>query len=187
MNTKILVLAAILMGVAANAFAYTSGSVDPTTGEGEQEYRVVKKSETAGVSDAVSVGHILTYDIRNNNDGYTVTRVGGNNVASTNIIACIASKAIATGDTGLFRCVSKGYVDNLRYDATTAIPVGAKLCSNTSGVAVVCAACSNDTDGNTGAANSCRFGTATQNSPIVALEAKASGTGSDLKALIKSR
>lgn len=188
MNTKILSLMVAMLFFATNAFGYTSGQSNPPAGAPELEFRSVKKSETAGFSDAISKGHILTYDIRNTNDGYTVTRVGGNNVASANIIACVAPRAIATGDTAIYRCVSKGYVDFLRYDATTPIAVGSKICADASGVAVVCAACSIAGDGvPPGAANNCRFGTATENSPIVALEAKASGTGSDLKVLIKSR
>ena len=180
LKNLVVILALLFTG---NAYAYVSGAVDPTTGEGEKEYRVVKKSETAGVSDAVSKGHILSLDTANNNDGYTVTRVGANNVVGAALNVCVASSNIATGNTALVRCVSRGYVDYLRYDATTAISVGQKLCANASGVAVACTACATGS----GTGTDCRFGTATSNSIIVSLEAKASGTGSNLKAVIKSR
>jgi hypothetical protein len=178
---NLLVLTAFLL--AGNAQAYVTGAVNPETGEGEKEYRVAKKSETAGVSDAVSRGHILSLDSANNNDGYTVTRVGANNVVGAAQNVCVAPAAIATGNTGLVRCVSRGYVDFLRYDATTAISVGQKLCANASGVAVVCSACV----AGSGTGTDCRFGTATSNSIIVSLEAKPSGTGTNLKAVILSR
>lgn len=184
MNTKLFVLALLsLVLTSASAFAYTSGQADPANGIYDQEFKVVKKSETAGVSDAVSKGDILLLDTANNNDGYTVTRVGARNVATTARIACVASKAIATGNTGLNRCISKGYVDFLKYDtANGAISIGQKLCVNSVGAAVACAACDN-----LGGANDCRFGTATDNSPIISLSSKPSGSGTDLKALIKAQ
>jgi len=122
---------------------------------------------------------ILTYDLGNVVDGYTVTAVGENSVIGANKIACIAEKVIATGNTSQFRCITKGYVPFLRYDATNAISVGEKLCANAGGEAVQCAAC--DTAGGT---NDCQFGVATSNSGIISLESKASGTGTNLKALI---
>lgn len=160
------------------AFAYNSPTgADPKNENHDQEYKAVVKSAVATISDAVSKGHILSYT--SVADGYTVSRVGENTVLGTNKIACVAGVDIATGDVGYARCVTKGFVDFLRYDATTAISAGSKLCVNSVGAAVVCAACDNST-GN----NSCKHGNATAESGIVALEAKASGTGSNLKALI---
>lgn len=181
-----LILALSVFLFTGNAHAYVTGAVDPVTGEGEKEYRAVKKSETAGVSDAVSKGDILLLDTVNNNDGYTVTRVGATNVATTAKIVCIAAKAIATGNTGLVRCVSKGYVDYLKYDSTGVngtISVGQKLCVNSVGAAVPCAACDVGIPG----VNNCALGTATDNSPITSLSAKAGTSGTDLKAVINAK
>lgn len=168
--------------ISFNSFAYYSGSADPARGDADKEYRAVVKSETSGYSDAVSVGHILTLDTDNTVDGATVTRVGENSVIGAARIACVATNAIATGETGSVQCQSRGYFDSLRYDASTAIAVGSKLCANAEGIAVVCAACDS-----VGSTNDCQYGTATQNSGIVSLEAKSSGTGSDLKVMVDLR
>lgn len=185
MNTKFLGLALIL-GITCfgTAHAYQSGVPDPSRGEGEREYRVGVKSVTAGYSDAIAVGDVLSLDIVNTNDGYTLTRVGANTNLGSGINACVATKAIATGNTALFRCVSRGYV-NVSYDATTAITAGQKLCANAAGAAVTCAGCV--VTGTGSGTNDCRFGTASGNAAIISLEAKASGTGTNLKALVLSR
>lgn len=189
MNTKIITLVALVAAATAPlAHGYVSGQAAPNLDPSvpEREYRVVKKSATAGVSDAISKGDILKYDTVNNNDGYTVTRVGGNNVASAALIACIAETAIATGNAELVRCISKGYVDFTQYDAAGGfgIRAGQKVCQDTDGQAIPCAACD---PGTPGFVNDCRLGTATENSPITALEAKASGTGANLKVYINAK
>jgi hypothetical protein len=178
---KTLSLLALLAFASADAFAYSSNTgADPINESPDVEAKVVVKSAASGVSHAVSKGHILSYSAAA--DGYTVTRIGENSVRGTNQIACIADRDIATANSGSVRranCLTKGFVNFLRYDATTAITAGAKLCSNTTGVAVVCAACDS-----LGGANDCKFGSATANSGIISLESKASGTGSDLKAIV---
>lgn len=185
MKKQILIVALMAVTFSGKAFGYASGQSNPPGGSPEREYRVVVKSASAGLSDAVSKGNILKFETAAN-DGYTVTRVGANNVATTSLIACIAEKAIATGNDAGVRCISKGYVDFVTYDASGGygIRAGQKLCMNAVGNAVACAACDNAL----GYVNSCWLGTATANSPITALEAKAPGTtGSDLKVYINSR
>lgn len=186
MNKQILLVTMLALTVSGNAFGYTSGQSSPVDGAEEREYRVIVKSATAGFSDAVAKGNLLKLDTINSNDGYTVTRVGANNVATTNLITCIAEKAIATGTDSQVRCISKGYVDFVTYDASGGfgIRAGQKLCMSAAGLAIPCAACD---AGTPGFVNDCRLGTATQNSPITSLEAKASGTGSDLKVYINAR
>lgn len=171
-----------MLFISVNALAYTSGVADPVSSDPDLEYKSIAKSSTAGVSDEVLKGHVLTYDTVNNNNGHTITRVGENSSLGAAKVACIADKGIATGVTGLVRCISKGFVDFLRYDAAVAISVGQHLCPGADGVAVVCAEC--DIVGGT---NDCRFGNATENSVIISLEAKGSGSGSDLKAIINVR
>lgn len=190
MKNKITVALAglTLLALTVTARAYVSNAPDPTRGDGETEYRVVKKSETAGFSDAIEVGDVLLYDTENVSDGYTVTRVGANNAASTNRIACVAMQAIATGDTGLHRCQSKGYTTTLQYDLTThpdILRVGQKLCASADGDAVPCGGCTVTSDVN--ALTNCRFGVATENSPITAMEAKGIGTSGTIKAVINAR
>lgn len=178
---KFLSLALVLALTSVNAHAYSSNAgADPINQSPDVESKVVVKSAASGVSSSVSVGHILSYSTAA--DGYTVTRIGENSVRGTNQLACIADRAIATASSGSVRrttCLTKGFVDFLRYDATSAITAGAKLCSNGEGVAVVCAACDS-----LGGANDCKFGSATANSGIISLESKASGTGTNLKAIV---
>ncbi len=187
MNTKILTLMTVLfLGAAGNAFGYQEGQANPPDSP-ETEYRTVKKSETTNFDDAIAKGDILGLDVDNTNDGYTVTRVGTNSIASASKIVCIASEEIATGNTGLVRCVSKGYISYLKYDASgAAIVKGSKLCANSIGAAVVCTGCT--VSAGLPGVYSCANGSASANSPIVSLEIKASGqSGTDLKALIQSR
>lgn len=164
------------------AQAYVTGAADPVNGDGEREYRHVKKSETAGVSDAIAVGDILFFDTINNNDGYTVTRVGANTVASASRIACIATKVIATGNTGLNRCLSKGYFPNTSFTTSSQIVIGQKVCGNAAGQAVPCAACASDLS----PGNDCRLGSATANSPVTAFSVVL-GTGTTLDTYINAR
>lgn len=187
MKTLILSILTLVLTSGA-AHAYTSGQADPFNSvqpTQDKEYRTIAKSQTAGFSDAVAVGDILSYDTANTVDGGTVTRVGENSVVGANRVACVAQNVVATGDISEYRCVNKGYVTNLSYNASTAIAIGHKLCSNGAGQAVVCASCDS-----LASTNDCRFGTATGNSVIISLQVKASGSGSGstgLKALILSR
>lgn len=164
---KHLILIAVLALGSLNAFGYSSNpGADPINGSPDLESKVVVKSTVNGVSDAISKGDILSYS---STDGYTVSRVGANSAAGANLMACVADRAIATSNSATVaraNCLTKGYVDFLSYDATTPIVAGTRLCVNTLGRAVTCAA------------------DATANSGIIALEAKASGTGSNLKAII---
>lgn len=184
MKISILVLGLIFW--AGNAFGFVSGAADPAKSSPDVMYRHYVKSETAGVSDAVSKGDILSLDVANNNDGGTLTRVGANTTVGAAKVACIAANAVATGNVQNNRCVTRGYVDYLSYDASAvAIAIGSKLCSNAVGAAVVCAACTPTEDGN--GDNDCKFGNATESSGITSLEAKSSGTGSDLKVIVNIR
>lgn len=167
---------------ATSVSAYYSGAINPNNpGEHEVEYKTVVKTTVEGLSQAVVRGDVLSLDTAYHNDGYTVTKVGANTAASANRIACIAYKAIATGNTAS-SCVTRGFVDYLRYDATVPIAEGSKLCANSAGRAVVCTGCSETAYLNAVCANS----SASANSPIVSLEQKPSGTGT-MKALILSR
>ena len=155
--------------VSANALAYVSSEGnDPNLGNYDAEYKSAVKSETALYSDAISKGHGLYYDLNSYTGLYKVSRyrtATANAAAGVLFHACIAGRGVATGDTAAFPCVVRGYVDYARYDATSPIAVGGYLCIGTAasvkGVLIGCAA--NVTSG------------------IVSLEAKSSGSGSDLK------
>jgi len=164
---------------ASNAYSYTSGNADPFNDVPDREHGTIIKSATSGVSDAISRGDILSLDVDNTNDGGTATRVGANTTIGSQQVVCIATQAIATGNINNIRCLTKGFVDFLSFDASTAIAEGSKLCPNAVGAAVVCAACA-PTAGGSGD-NDCKFGNASESSGIISLEAKASGTGTDLK------
>lgn len=185
----------VLLGLltAGYAQAYTSGQANPPApyNSWEQEFRVVAKSGTAGVSDAIAVGDVLTYDIANNPDGYTVTRVGSINALGSELIACIATSAIATGDTSLHRCLARGFVNNVSFTgATSGIVAGQALCANAAGQATLCGGCRND---GISSPTDCSWGVATANSPITSLQTRgANGTGggaanNGISVLIKSR
>lgn len=164
----------VLLLTGATAHAYESGQANPVFyGTHDQQFRTVVKSATAGFSDAIQIGDVLSYDVVNNQDGYTVTRVGANTVNDTNLIACISLVAIATGNTSEFRCVSQGYVGVTNWTPNSiAITQNMRLCTNASGQATPCAPC----DSKAGA-NDCKFGTATGNSVITAVQAKGAGGG----------
>lgn len=162
---KTLILSALFTIISMNAFGYSSNvGADPVNGSPDIETKVVVKTTEAGYSDAVGMGEILKY-LDEDSEGYLVTRVTEYaGVPEANLMACVSAKAIATGNTVGTPCITKGYVDFLKYDASTAIVAGDMLCGNSVGAAVKCAS--------------------TQNSGIIALEAKASGTGNNLKAII---
>lgn len=182
------ILAIVLFFASTLAFGYSSGVSDPKNSSYPIEYRSVVKtasgSDASGLSSSISKGHILTLDTANNPTGASsVTRIGENSVLGVHKTVCVAADAIATGDVGSHKCVTRGYVDYLRYDASTAISIGMKLCANAEGVAVACAACTEGGDPDTN--TNCRFGNATDSSGIISLESKSSGTGSNLKAFIR--
>lgn len=163
-----------LLAIALTAFANTAHAynntpgTDPKNGSAEVEYRQVVKHSVAGESAAVSKGHVLFYSSAL--DGYTVSRIGGTAVIDHNRAVCIASEDIASGDTGYNLCATRGFVDYLKYDATLPITAFNNLCVNYEGIAVACAA---------------SYG-ASRNTGIMALESKASGTGT-MKAIINLR
>lgn len=170
---KILLGTLALVFMTGTVHAYTSGQADPLSGirSLDAEYRTVVKSTTAGFSDAILIGDILSYDTNNVQDGYTVTRVGENSVVGAARNACIAVQAIATGDIGEHRCLSKGIAPYASFSAVSkSFVIGQKLCANTSGQAVVCAAC-DQLQGT----NDCQLGTATGNSVITPLVTEGTG------------
>lgn len=168
MKKYFLLALALAFATTANAYNTTPGT-DPKNGSPEVEYRQVMKTAVTGESSSLSKGHILSY--ASAADGYSVGRVGDAGVAHHNRVACIAAEDVATGDVGYNLCVTKGYVDYLKYDATLPITAFHNLCVNAEGIAVACAA---------------SYG-ATRNTGIMSLETKASGTGSTLKAIINLR
>lgn len=169
------ILLAIALFLGANsAHAYVSNQgTDPAVGGYEIEYKSAVKSTTDLYSDAISQGHGLFYDENDYVGLYKVSRYSSktiNNAASMKFAACIASKDIATGNTGLFPCVTRGYVDYARYVVATnsTIAAGDYLCIGTAA-------------SNKGSFLPCGSGVITQ---FVALEAKTSGS-TGLKVLIK--
>lgn len=165
---KSLILLAVLGLFSADAFGYSSNvGADPINDSPDIETKVVVKTTAAGYSDAVGKGEVLKY-MDSGSLGYIVTRVTEfAGAPDAKLIACVSDRAIATANGAVPQrstCITKGYVDFLKYDASTAIAVGDMLCGNSVGAAVKCAA--------------------SQNSGIIALESKASGTGSNLKAII---
>lgn len=167
MKKLFLLLALTLSLGAVDAHAYSSNAgSDPKNGTADIETKQVVKHTVTGESAAISKGHVLFYSSAA--DGYTVSRIGGSVTgADHNRIVCVAADAIATGDYNYHDCVVRGYVDYLKYDATLPITAFNNLCVNYEGIAVACAA---------------SYG-ATRNTGIMALESKASGTGT-MKAII---
>jgi len=167
MKKYLVILVAAL--VSTSAFAYVSPQgTDPNLGNYESEYKSAVKSETASYSDAISKGHGLYYDLNSYTGLYKVSRYSTATAnAATGVLfhACIAGRAVATGDVAAFPCVVRGYVDYARYDATSPIAIGGYLCIGTAAT-------------NKGVLIGCDSGVT---SGIVSLETKASGTGSDLK------
>lgn len=177
-NKFIAILGALLLPAVAMAYVSNQGT-DPAAGNYESEYKTAQKSTTALYSDAVSRGHGLFYDENDYTGLYKVSRYDSQTqfaAASAKRHACIASKDVATGDTGYFPCVTRGYVDYARYIAGTAqgggnvpIAAGDYLCIGTAAT-------------NKGSLLPCNANVV---SPFVALEAKTSGT-TGLKVLVKS-
>ncbi len=142
-------------------------------GTGDIETKAVKKSGTAGASEALISGLVVAYD-PTALDGYTVTRaVAQQTNLALNTYACVITETVATGDTAYHRCITKGFA-RVRYvsSGTTALVAGRMACVNASGVV-----------------RGCDYGNtleATANTGIIPLTAP-SGTGTDLKVLINLR
>lgn len=172
----VMAMALFLTGSYAHAYSSQAGT-DPRVGGYEVEYKSAVKNDTdAGYKDALSKGSAVYYDVVNNAAGaYVVTLKGsgnGQDAQSSSLFAGIAARDVATGDVSVFNLVTRGYIDYGKYDATSPITVGDRLCIGTAasvkGILIGCSATVQDSVG-------------------VALESKASGTGSTLKALIKTR
>lgn len=168
---KKLLVVALLALTASQAHAYlTTFGPDPSS-KPDQEFKAALKSTASTYSDAITgTNELLSYSPAN--DGYTVTRVGllASTIEGSAMIAGIGTKTVATGDTGYFLIQTKGYA-TVKYDASTpagGILRGDRLCANAVGAAMKC----------TGAAS---------HSKVIALEAKASGTGTDLKVLVNAQ
>ena len=169
-------MAFFLTGSYAHAYSSNQGT-DPRVGGFEVEYKsALKNDATAAYNDRLLKGNGVYYDVVNNPIGaYVVTLAGsgnGQDAQSSGLFAGIAGRDVATGDLSIFNLVTRGYIDYGRYDATSPFVAGDRLCIGTAasvkGVLIGCSATVQDSVG-------------------IALEAKASGTGSNLKALIKSR
>jgi len=163
----------LCLGTPAHAYLSASGN-DPSSGSYDTETKVAVKSEVALYSDAIAVGQGLYYSETELTGLYKVSRFysgTGFDAASAKQVACIAARAVATGDTAGFPCVTRGYVANAIYDAAAPILVGNYLCVGTAasvkGKLISCGA--------------------SVVSPFVALEAKASGSGTDLEVSVESK
>lgn len=183
MKNKILLIAGLML-FASQAHAYSSPEgADPdhsgfgngmaTNLAGDVLVKSVKKSTTAGSSEALIAGLVVAYDATAL-DGYTVTRaVAQQTNLALNTYACVTVDSVATGDTGYHGCIVKGFA-RVRYASTgtTTLVAGRQACVNASGVV-----------------RGCDYGNAleaTANTGIVPLESK-TGTGTDLKVLINLR
>lgn len=166
----------LLAGIAlfsTQASAYNSPpSFDPRQGGAEVEVRTVVKSQASGYAMAVSRGHALYLSENELTGGATVSRFNsgtGTDAASAKYLECIAQKSIAADSEAPAPCVTRGYIDYGRYDATTAIVKGDYLCGST-------------TSGSEGVLVKCGAGVV---SKFIAAEAKASGTGTNLKVIVR--
>jgi hypothetical protein len=167
---------ALVLGVilSAPALAYLSANGnDPTLGSYDAETKVAVKSAVATYSDAISKGHALYYSEDELTGLYKVSRYysGTANAAGAKAYqACIAGRDVATGDVAGFPCVTRGYVDYAKYDATAVIAEGGYLCIGTAAsVKGVLIACDSNVTSN-----------------FRSLEVKSSGSGSDLKVRVIS-
>lgn len=170
---KYLVLAALVFSANAHAYLSASGN-DPENGSYDTETKVAVKSEEATYSDAISKGHGLYYSENELTGLYVVSRYysgAGNDAASAKLIACIAGRDVATGDVAGFPCAVRGYVDYAIYDATSSISKGNYLCVGNAATVK-------------GKLINCNANVV---SPIVSLEGKASGSGSNLKVMLLNK
>lgn len=176
---KLLLSAIAFAALATTAYGYNSPvASDPKNDNFNVEYKYVMKSAVAGESGAIAKGDVLTY--ASAYDGYSVTKMGGGaSVPQQMALACVAAEDIATGDTGYHRCVTRGYINYLKYDATIPFARYGNVCVNSNGVVEGCAVAkvAVGVDGLSGTATAAL-------GRIVPLETKTSGTGSTLKAII---
>lgn len=176
---KFVLVALALAFAATQAKAYNSPvGPDPKNGEANVEYKYVVKSDVSGESAAVSRGQVLFY--ASAADGYTVTNMGQANTSSDSQhrVACVAAEDIATGDSAYRRCVTRGFVNYLRYDAgAAAITALRPVCGNAAGSVSACGIADASGTSLTGSATAAL-------GKIVPLETKSSGVGTNLKAII---
>lgn len=170
------------LALSGKAYAYNSPvGADPKNGNYDIEYKYVVKATVAGESGAITKGDILTY--ASAYDGYTVTNMqGDNNGFSQNAIACIAADNIASGDLGYHKCVSRGYIDYLKFNSGMAgFTIFDSVCVTASAAAAPCSASAGNVQGATSWS-----GTATAAiGRIKVFQTKAAAlTGATLKAFI---
>lgn len=170
---KVLILVAALLAPTLSFGYQTIIGADPNVTP-DAEYKSVKKSVSAGVSDAITEGDLIVVDASNTPTGAFVgTRVGAAQtvVAASGLIIGRAMRSVATGDLGYFLVQNAGYA-TVKYSTLldgNAIAIGDRLCVSVTGAAMKC----------TGAAS---------HSKIIALEAKAiNNSGTDLKVLLNAR
>ncbi len=180
-NSLILALGLLLAAphfLETPAHAYSSNvGTDPkesdggtgNAGYGDLETKTIVKSAVAGESASIAARRVLAY-AQTADDGYTVTRMVTRSAVGFRRLACVSLDDIASGDTSYHRCITKGFV-RLKYDASTfPIEDGVAACVNQEGIVTGC--------------NLSVAGEATANTRIVPLEAKTSGTGDYLRAMI---
>lgn len=176
---KILALL-VALALPLNALAYVSNQgTDPGVGGYEQEYKSVTKSTTASYSDAITKGHAVFYDENDYTGLYKVSRYNSQTqfgAASAKYHACITTRDVATGDTSLFPCVTRGYVEYVQFIAgdsasgnNVKITAGDYLCIGTGAT-------------NKGKLLPCNSSVI---SPFLALETKTS-SGTSLKVRVRS-
>lgn len=186
MKNKFLILAGLALLASPitfteRAFGYSSqAGADPDrsgVGNGkstplgnEVETKSVKKSGTAGSSEALIAGIFVAYD-QTAKDGYTVTRAITQNRLGLNSIACLNVDVVATGDSSYHSCITKGFAQ-VRYDGSLAgkpIEAGRAACLTGNGTVRGCYL-----------ADAVE---ATANTGIIPLESK-TDSGTDLRVLI---
>lgn len=193
MKNKFLLLAGLALWVGsltfheptAQAYSSQAGADPDRTGIGngadapfsnEVEVKGVKKSATAGASEALTSGLVVMYDTTAN-DGYTVTRAVTQSVEGHNMLACVIEDTVATGDTNYHRCITKGFA-RLQFDGTSQpIVAGRQVCVDAAGKARGCGF-------NGGAPQEGKY--ATVNTGIISLRTT-SLTGTDLPVIINLR
>jgi hypothetical protein len=159
------------------AFAYSSAShYDPNFPTGtDVETKVVKRSQVATYSDAIPAGAGVYYSETELPYLSTVSLYysgTGIDQISADFIAGVATRSVATGSNAGFQIVTRGYVGNALFDASGgAIALDGALCV------------SRAADATRGKLIACTGGV---RSPIHALEAKASGSGT-MKVVVHSK
>lgn len=180
----ILGLALLAPTLTPEAHAYSSpAGADPDksgigTGAGQNlsndiETKAIKKSTTAGSSEALVAGLVVAYD-QTALDGYTVTRAVTQDRLGLNTLACVTVDTVATGDTAYHQCITKGMV-YVQFDGTQTgkpIEAGRPACVDASGKVRGCLLSS--------------ALEATANTGIIPLESQ-TGSGTRLRVLLNLR